>query len=176
MTKLGARHSLCARLCRRCAHSALPSAAARLALPGRNAVRSRLLMLLDQPLGPPSRRGVAIEFGELGEPGGHSENKSERPSCAPRPSTRRTECTRGPSGHGAHGLTAKTRHCAMPTPHKPSDFAARHSGGRNLGHLQLPEVAPEAASARPIPAHATGNPGQRSHETVFLQKPNLVYI
>ena len=56
-------------------------------------------------------------------------------------------------------VTAKTRHCAMPTPHTPSDFAARHSGGRNLGHLQLPEVAPEAASARPIPAHATGNPG-----------------
>ena len=86
-------------------------------------------------------------------------NQSERPSCASRPSAGRTECTRGPSGHGAHGLPTKTRHCAMPTPHKPSDFAARHSRGRNIGHLQLPAVAPEAASARPIPAHATRNPG-----------------
>jgi len=56
-------------------------------------------------------------------------------------------------------VTAKTRHYAMPTPHKPSDFAARQSGGRNLGHLQPPAVAPEAASARSIPAHATRNPG-----------------
>ena len=157
MRKLWARQSLCARLWRRCVHSALPSAAARLALPGRNAVRSRLLMLLDQPLGPPSRRGVAIEFGELGEPAVRVKLKKASP-CASLPNTGRTECTRGPSGHGAHGLTAKTRHCAMPTAHKPSDFAARHRGGRNLD-VQLPAVAPEAASARPIPAHATVNHG-----------------
>ena len=157
MRTLGSRQSLCARLWRRCVHSALPSAAARLELPGRNAVRSRLLMLFGQPLGLPSRRGMAIEFGELGEPAVRMRIKKVSP-CAPRPSTGRTECTRGPSGHGAHGLTTKTRHCATTTPHKPSDFAARHRGGRNLG-VQLPAVAPEAASARPIPAHATGNPG-----------------
>ena len=79
-------------------------------------------------------------------------------SCASRPNAGRTECTRGPSGRDAHGLTIKTRHSAMTTPHKPPDFPPRPRGGRNRLGVELPAVAPEAASARPVPAHATANP------------------
>jgi len=153
--KIGARQSLCARL-------SLPSAAARLELPARNAVRSRLFMLLDQPLGLLiSTRGCNRIW--------RTWRTWRSRTCAPRPSTGRTQCTRGPSGHGAHLLTAKTRHCAMSTRHKPSDVDARQSGCRNLGRphaasragtwTRAPEAASEAASVRPIPAHATANPG-----------------